>query len=216
MITSRRPLRTRDSRWAGRLSRRLVRIGLTPNQISVLSVVFAAVAALSLYCVTWENSYAPLFWILAAIGIQLRLLCNLMDGMLAVEGGLKTPDGDLYNEFPDRLSDPLILVALGHAGGDETIQLLGWLCATGALLTAAIRLHGASLTGVHDFSGPMAKPQRMALATLACLVMAAMDYLGLSMNVLPWLVGLMTAGILVTILRRLRFLSRNLRDRSSQ
>ena len=216
MITARRPLRTRDSRWAGRLSRRLVRIGLTPNQISVLSVVFAAVAALSLYCVTWENSYAPLFWILAAIGIQLRLLCNLMDGMLAVEGGLKTPDGDLYNEFPDRLSDPLILVALGHAGGDETIQLLGWLCATGALLTAAIRLNGASLTGVHDFSGPMAKPQRMALATLACLVMAAMDYLGLSMKVLPWLVGLMTAGILVTILRRLRFLSRNLRDRSSQ
>ena len=81
---------------------------------------------------------------------------------------------------------------------------------------AAIRLHGASLTGVHDFSGPMAKPQRMALATLACLVMAAMDYLGLSMKVIPWLVGLMTAGILVTILRRLRFLSRNLRDRSSQ
>ena len=35
--------------------------------------------------------------IIAAVAIPLRLLCNLFDGMLAVEGGLKSPTWPLYN-----------------------------------------------------------------------------------------------------------------------
>ncbi|MBL9158753.1 MAG: CDP-alcohol phosphatidyltransferase family protein [Verrucomicrobiales bacterium] len=217
MTSARRPLRTRDSRWAGGLSRALLRLGLRPNQVSVLSVVFAAGAAVALVFLSRGAGPAWLLWILAAVGIQLRLLCNLMDGMLAVEGGLKTPDGDLYNEFPDRLSDPLLLAALGYAGGDDTTRLLGWLCAIGALLTAAIRLHGATLTGQHDFRGPMAKPQRMALATGACLLMAGLDLAGgaaKEIAPLPWILGLLLAGIVVTIVRRLVALSRLLHGRA--
>jgi len=214
MTSARRPLRTRDSRWAGSLSRALLGIGLRPNQVSVLSVVFAGGAAVALVSLSRGAGPEWLLWILAAVGIQLRLLCNLMDGMLAVEGGLKTPNGDLYNEFPDRLSDPLILAALGHAGGDETTRLFGWLCAIGALLTAAIRLHGATLTGQHDFRGPMAKPQRMALATGACLLMAGLSFTTLKWNPLPWILGLLFAGIVVTVIRRLVALSRSLHERA--
>lgn len=214
MISGRRPLRSRDSRWAARLSRALLAAGLRPNQVSVLSTVSAAGAAFAL---VWIGRSEPREWLwasLAAVGIQLRLVCNLMDGMLAVEGGLKTPGGDLYNEFPDRLSDPLILAALGYAGGDELCRLLGWLCATGALLTAAVRLHGASLTGKHDFCGPMAKPQRMALATVACLLLAGLDLAGRPLPVLPWILAVMAAGIAVTVARRLARLSRSLHERS--
>ena len=115
MTSARRPLRTRDSRWAGGLSRALLGLGLRSNQVSVLSVVFAAgAAAVALVFLSRGEGPAWLLWVLAAVGIQLRLLCNLMDGMLAVEGGLKTPDGDLYNEFPDRLSDPSPRLALRH------------------------------------------------------------------------------------------------------
>ena len=32
----------------------------------------------------------------AAAGIQLRLLCNLLDGMLAVEAGLKSRTGEIF------------------------------------------------------------------------------------------------------------------------
>jgi phosphatidylglycerophosphate synthase len=215
MISGRRPLRSRDSRWAARLSRGMLSIGLRPNQVSVLSTVCAAGAAIAL---VWIGRGEPREWLwalLAAVGIQLRLVCNLMDGMLAVEGGLKTPNGDLYNEFPDRLSDPLILAALGYSGGDETCRLLGWLCAVGALLAAAVRLHGASLTGRHDFGGPMAKPQRMAVATAACLLLAGLDLAGKSLPVLPWILAVMAAGIAVTVMRRLVRLSRSLHGRSS-
>ncbi len=210
---ARRPLRTRDTRWAAGLARTLLRTGLRPNGVSILSVVFAVAGGACLWLVSRGELPAIPLWLGAAVLIQLRLLCNLMDGMLAVEGGLRTPDGDLYNEFPDRLSDPLLLAALGYAGGDEASHLLGWLCACGALLTAAVRLHGATLTGTHDFRGPMAKPHRMALATAACLLMAALAATGSEMRPLPWILGLMLAGIAVTLVRRLAGISRTLRAR---
>ena len=51
----------------------------------------------------------------AAACIQLRLLCNLFDGMVAVEGGFKTKSGEIYNELPDRVADVLILAGAGYA-----------------------------------------------------------------------------------------------------
>ena len=204
---ARRPLKSRGTAWARALSRGLLKTGLRPNQVSVLSIVFAAAAAGFLIC---PEPPAWWHWLAAAACIQLRLLCNLMDGMLAVEGGLKTPNGELYNEFPDRLADMLILVALGLADGSTVSERLGWLCAGGALMTAAVRLHGAALTGVHDFRGPMAKPHRMALATAACLLQTGLQLTGAPAAALTWLLGAMLAGIALTLVRRLRGLSRTL------
>jgi len=133
-----------------------------------------------------------------------------MDGMLAVEGGLKTPNGDLYNEFPDRISDVVILAALGHAAGGSNDVVLGWMAACGALMTACVRMHGASLTGAHDFRGPMAKPHRMALATFVCLMMVLQPWFPMIGNVPHWALMLMVVGIGITIIRRLAALSAQL------
>ncbi len=213
-LSARRPLKSRSTPWAAGLSRTLLKAGATPNQVSVASSVFALMAAaLMIYG-------APIFggvlaWVLAAVCIQMRLVCNLMDGMLAVEGGLKTPNGDLYNEFPDRVSDMVVLAALGHADGSTTGVALGWLAACGALMTAAIRMHGASLLGKHDFRGPMAKPQRMALATAACILMAVFSGTSVSFPALRWVLGGMVFGIGLTIIRRLAALSGELHHRQA-
>ncbi len=209
-LAARRPLKSRGTAWAGALSKAMLRIGLKPNQVSVLSVVFALGA---LACFLWPSSHA-LTWLGAALCIQLRLLCNLMDGMLAVEGGMKSPAGDLFNEFPDRLADTAILAGLGYAGGGALAVVLGWLAACGALMTACVRAHGASLTGKHDFRGPMAKPQRMALATAVCLIMAGLALAGVTAPVVVWALGLMVAGIALTLARRLRGLSRALHEQA--
>ncbi len=189
-------------------------MGVKPNQVSVMSVVFAAGAAA---CLSFgvPSVWA---WLGAAVCVQLRLVCNLMDGMLAVEGGLKSPSGDLYNEFPDRLADTFILAGLGMAGGTDLSGGLGWVAACGALITACVRMHGASLTGAHDFRGPMAKPHRMALVTGVCVLMAVCVGLGWvwrgGLNVVEWALGLMVAGIVVTLWRRLNGLSRALHERA--
>ncbi len=215
-LSARRPLKSRSSLWASALSRGMLRAGIRPNQVSVMSAVFAAGSAACLLSLSCGCLSPILLWFFAAGGIQLRLICNLMDGMLAVEGGLKTTNGDLYNEFPDRLSDTFILAALGYAGGDEISILLGWLCAAGALMTACIRMHGASLVGTHDFRGPMAKPQRMALATATCIIMAILAATTSRFSPLPWILGVMLVGIIITVFRRLLALSRALREKAGQ
>jgi len=192
----------------------LLKLGVKPNQVSVMSVVFAAGAAACL-SLGVPSVWA---WLGAALCVQMRLVCNLMDGMLAVEGGLKSPSGDLYNEFPDRLADTFILAGLGMAGGTALSGGLGWVAACGALITACVRMHGASLTGAHDFRGPMAKPHRMALVTCACVLMATCAGLGwvwsAGFNVVEWALVLMVMGIVVTLWRRLNGLSRALHERA--
>lgn len=162
---NRRPIAVRGSGWAQRIAAALARSRLTPNQISVLSVLFALAGAWALLALPGAVGA-----LLCALAIGLRLLCNLFDGMVAVEGGKGTVTGALYNEVPDRLADSLFLVALGYAAA---VPWLGWLAALLAALTAYIRALGGALGQAQDFRGPMAKPHRMWLLGLA-LILAAL------------------------------------------
>ena len=159
---NRRPLKSRSNVLIQAVARSAVRRGWTPNGISVASVLFALLGGLCLLV-------SPLGWgaILCAAGIQLRLLCNVVDGLVAIEGGRKTSTGMLYNEVPDRVADTVLLVAAGYAVGAPA---LGWAAATAAVFTAYVRLLGGSLGQVQRFTGPLAKQHRMALLTGACLL----------------------------------------------
>ncbi|MFQ6550955.1 CDP-alcohol phosphatidyltransferase family protein [Aestuariibius insulae] len=162
---ARRPIKTRDAGWVRRIARRLSASDVTPNQISKASMGFAALAGGAFAAAGWLGAGWPL--LVAAVGIQMRLLCNLFDGLVAVEGGKAEPDGPLWNEMPDRVADLLILVGAGVAAG---AFWLGWAAAAGALLTAYIRAMGVALGAPEDFGGPMAKPQRMAVMTSAAVL----------------------------------------------
>jgi len=210
-LTARRPLKSRASAWAGGLSRALIRSGVSANMISVFSVVFSMAAAAVLIMV--GTMQANPFWLLATAGlIQARLLCNLMDGMVAIEGGKKSATGDLYNEVPDRIADVMILAALGLCALKQPWGVhLGWLAAALAVMTAYVRMQGATLTGKHDFRGPMAKPHRMALVTGTCVLGA---FLPDVTDWFFWALVILVAGEIVTIARRLSGVAAMLKNRS--
>ena len=198
---SRRPISARGNAAIQRIAAALARTPLTPNAISVLSIAFAAAGAAALL---WLPAWGA--W-LCALGIQLRLLCNLFDGMVAVEGGKSTPAGALYNEVPDRIADSLLLVALGMAAG---LAWAGWLAALLAALTAYIRTLGGALGQPQDFRGPMAKQHRMALMTLACVLAPFEAMFAGSGHVLAVAVLAIAAGSLLTCGTRLRAIARRL------
>lgn len=211
---SRRPLKSRTTAWAGFFSRGMLWLGLKPNTVSLLGILCAAIGGGAMLQAV-RSEHAWLFWLIAAAGVQLRLFCNMMDGLLAVEGGLKSPTGDLFNEIPDRIDDALILVPLGYAGGTSWTIALGWSAAAGAVLTAYVRALGASLTGKHDFCGPMAKPHRMFAVTLGCLAMAALNGAQASASLLIWTIAIINAGIVITVWRRVSHLAKVLHQKSS-
>ena len=99
----RRPLKSRGTRWAAAAAKWAAGIGLRPNQISILSIGFAALACCLVLTSHVDEGTTAWLFVGAAAGVQLRLLCNMLDGMVAVEGGLRTKTGEIYNELPDRL-----------------------------------------------------------------------------------------------------------------
>lgn len=206
--SSRRPLKTRSTEWARALAGLLSKSGISPNTISALSVVAAALGAAAFIAagrgwIGWTGG-----WIAGALCIQARLICNLMDGMVAVEGGRKSPTGELWNEVPDRMADTLFLVCAGWAAGlPWTGALAGW----AAVMTAYIRAVGVSLTGVQDFCGPFAKPQRMACLTMAALITAADPLWNGRGQVMQAALILIAAGTAITLLRRLLRLAAKLK-----
>lgn len=199
---ARRPLKSRSTAWARWLARRIAGTTITPNQISLVSIGFALVGGLLLLRPDW-----PVALMFAAICIQLRLLCNLIDGMVAVEGGKGTPVGALYNEIPDRVADSLLLIGAGYGLG---LPALGWLAALLAALTAYVRALGGSLGLPQDFRGPQAKPQRMALLTAGCLLAALETGWRGSHYSLAIALGLIVVGTVWTLVRRTRAIATQL------
>jgi phosphatidylglycerophosphate synthase len=205
VIPARRPLASRSSFWARYLAGALTKAGISPNAISLTSIVFAGAGAALL---VWEHNAWGL--IAGALCIQLRLLCNLLDGMVAIEGGRQSAVGGLYNEIPDRIADSLLIVALGYA---IAIPALGWFGALAAAITAYIRVLGGSLGLAQDFRGPMAKPHRMAVLTAACVLGAAEVYVRGSDWALQAAAWVIAAGSALTCLTRTLAMARALRPK---
>jgi phosphatidylglycerophosphate synthase len=200
----RRPLKTREVAAFQRLASWLAARPVQPNAISASSILFAAVAGACLAGTTTANS--RLLFTLAAVCVQLRLLANMLDGMVALAVGEPTPLGDMWNEVPDRFADAIILVSCGYALGGTVV--LGWLACVVALIAAYLRAYGATHGVGGLFLGPMAKPHRMAAVTAACLWAALVPVTwpggnGHQVGAISIALWLIVLGGVVTVIRRL-------------
>jgi len=216
---NRRPIKARASGWAHWMAAALARGGAMPDLISATSVAFAILGAMLLLGagVTAPPALRAPLLIIAGGCIQLRLLCNLLDGMVAVEHGRGSPAGPIWNELPDRLSDVVLLAAAGYsasAAGMRFASEVGWICAVLALLTAYVRELGRDLGFTADYSGPMAKQQRMDVLTLACAFSTFEPLWGWRGQSL--LIGLVVIalGAAITTVRRTRTIARRLAARA--
>ncbi|MEM0906124.1 MAG: CDP-alcohol phosphatidyltransferase family protein [Pseudomonadota bacterium] len=217
-VENRRPIKARSSAFANVLARKLADIGCTPDQISMASVGFAALAGAAFLL---APIVGPPLYLVAAISCPLRLLANLLDGMVAVEHGKASPVGPLFNEVPDRVADVLILASMGIGAGwvvdggfvAALAPLLGWCAAVLALMTAYIRELGRALGNSADFCGPFAKQQRMWVVSGAAFLAAVLG--GLAPIILFSALLLLTLGTAFTVLRRLQRLAAALRAQPS-
>jgi phosphatidylglycerophosphate synthase len=199
-LANRRPLASRRLAVMRRLAAALAGAGVPPNAISAAGIAFAVLAALAFLGAGGQ----PLLWLVAAVFVQLRLLANLLDGLVAVEGGLGVPTGALWNEVPDRLEDTLILVAFGVAAASPTLGL--W-SALAAVACAYVRQTGGALGQPQSFAGPMAKQHRMAAVTGGAVLGFGAALAGAG-PLLPALVlWVILAGTVLTIVRRLRLIA---------
>src|SRR5262245_36258950 len=202
----RRPLATRNRKWAQDATAWLASRSVSPNAISIAGMCACIVAGIALG-VTSIADYRIL-WIIAALGAQLRLTANMLDGMVAIASGRTSKTGELYNEVPGRISDAAVFIGAGYAwGGNIT---LGYVATILAIFTAYVRASGKIAGAPNEFCGPMAKQHRMLVITLVCVYAAITPRSWLFITLDNWQAGLMTIGLVVivvgcviTVIRRL-------------
>src|SRR5260370_34218576 len=93
----------RSTRWARALAGAFAKFGVSPNQVSLFSVACALVGA-GLFLTAAFGPGSSWILIGAAVCIQLRLLANMLVGLIAVEGGHQTQLGGLYSDIQDRIA----------------------------------------------------------------------------------------------------------------
>jgi phosphatidylglycerophosphate synthase len=205
---NRRPIASRSSPWAAKLTTLAVQRGITPNQISLASIGFALLG-LILYMLAplGPGIVQWLCLILAAATCLARLVCNLIDGMVAVEGGQGTKDGAFWNEAPDRVSDMMLLTGAGIAAGSPILGALGGAM---AIACAYVREFGRAEGFAPDFGGLFAKPGRM-VALIIGTVLAAFYATEWTLSLTLWVILL---GTTVTLFGRVFRLIEALKTRS--
>jgi phosphatidylglycerophosphate synthase len=209
---NRRPIVARDWRLSRATAEFLVRRKVTPNAISLAGMASGLLAGAALWSTAHYPATATAAWLVAALLIELRLVANMLDGMVAISGGTASKLGELYNELPDRVSDAAVLIGLGYAAGGE--PTLGYLAALGAIATAYVRAVGQVAGAGAAFGGPMAKPHRMHIVTLCALYGAvAGPFVGTGVGLPSIVLGIVVAGTILTVVLRLRRIAQALRRR---
>ena len=212
----RRPIASREARIWIAASKYLARAGVSANSISVAGVIVAIMAGTAAVLTAHTQGITQrVLWFAVALGCQLRLLANMLDGMVAIESRTASPVGELYNEVPDRISDAAVLLGLGYAAGGW--PEMGYLAALLAVFTAYVRAACKVVGAPQDFRGPMAKPHRMFLVTVSAILLAVApakwqvelrDDKGIAAVVLL----LIAIGCVLTAVRRLARSARYLRS----
>jgi phosphatidylglycerophosphate synthase len=213
----RRPIAARRLRASQSAAHWLAGRGVTANAISLLGLCCGLLAGVAFSLTGAWPAASRLWWLAAAAFVQLRLVANMLDGMVAIESATASPVGELYNEVPDRISDCATLVGLGYAAGGQ--PELGYLAALAAVFTAYVRTAGRSAGAPQEFCGPMAKQQRMFLVTIVAVYLAVTPA-----SWQPWLaapiagglpaiaLALIFVGCALTSLRRLLRIAASLRQ----
>ena len=134
--------------------RRLVAVGITPNQVTVAAFLLS-VAAGAATC-RWPTSLWPLLAL--PVVLLLRMALNALDGMMAREHDLATPLGAILNEVGDVAADaalylPLALVPSFNGPIVVVVVVL-------AGLTEIVGITAATLGASRRYDGPMGKSDR--------------------------------------------------------
>ncbi len=211
----RRPVASRSWKVSQAIASWLVARNCSPNLISIVGMVAGLVGGATFVTTARITGIGPMLYLLVALCIQVRLLANLLDGMVAIQSGKASRLGELFNEVPDRVSDTALLVGAGFAWCSD--RQLGLWAALAAMSTAYVRTTARTAGAPMDFCGPMAKQHRMVVLTLACLACVVVEvsspgiHSGQIMMLALWVILI---GSVITTGRRLTRAARFLQNSS--
>lgn len=183
----------------------LARAGVTANQVTLAALLLSFAAGAVIF--RFRNSRSLL--VLPAV-LFVRMALNAIDGMLAREHNQKTSLGAILNELGDVFSDSALYLPLVFVPGFDPLPVV--LIVLLAVLSEMTGVIGAQIGASRRYDGPMGKSDR-AFVFGALGLLLGMDLPIVA--IVPYLLWLVLALLLFTIINRARGALKELRRLAS-
>jgi CDP-diacylglycerol--glycerol-3-phosphate 3-phosphatidyltransferase len=183
----------------------LARTRVTPNQLTSAGVSLCLGSSVLVY---FEYRDEKLFFWLGATVFVIGSLLDILDGALARAGGKATPLGAFVDSTTDRMGEAAMLGAIGLVfmrHGHEFALGATFAAIAGSFLVSYTRARAEAL-GLRGDVGLSSRAERVVIVT-AGLVLAPW-------GVLPWAIYVLAASAWVTVLQRVFFVRKQLRQRT--
>ena len=142
----------------------LRRLGISPNSITIISILLSFVISYFF----WKATDNPPYFLIVAFGLLIRMMLNALDGMMARIYNLQSKLGEVLNEVGDIVSDvaiyfPLIIF--------EPLRIeIAIIFILLSVINEFCGLMAKLISGERRYDGPMGKSDRAFLIGIICIV----------------------------------------------
>jgi CDP-diacylglycerol--glycerol-3-phosphate 3-phosphatidyltransferase len=184
----------------------LARTRVTPNALTTSGVTLCALASVLVY---FEHRSELLFFWLGALVFVVGSVLDILDGALARAGGKTTPFGSFLDSTTDRVGEGFMLGAIAlvfHRDADTIALGVCFAALAGSFLVSYTRAKAEAL-GLRGDVGFGSRVERVVLITIG-LALAPWGWL-------EWPIYLLAAMAWITVVQRILFVRRQLRERAA-
>ena len=177
--------------WIMTEARMAHRVGLTPNHVSALGIVFAVISGI----IYWKWRLLQFSLITAPILLLISGFCDALDGVIARIYGEATTFGKFLDSMLDRYADAIILCGIILGGLCDPFW--GFIALIGSLMVSYARAKAEALGVEMEAVGVAERAERLIiLAAASFLAVVYLEALNLAVIVL----GILTS---LTVLQRI-------------
>jgi len=186
-------LKQRFQFWIASEAKFVHSIGLTPNHLSAIGMIFAIFSALAY----WKWQLNQILLVLAPILLLISGFCDALDGALARIYGETTTFGGFLDSLLDRYADAFVLC--GIILGGLCNPFWGLTALTGSLLVSYVRAKAEAREVKMEAVGVTERAERILIVVVASFLS------------IVWLEALSWGVIVLAILANLTVLQRAIR-----
>lgn len=181
-----------------------VRYEVSPDTVSIASLICAFFAGLSFY-------YSPAsreFVLLAGVLVILNSVFDALDGLIARKSNRATPRGDFLDHVIDRYSDVFIICSIFFAG--YVPWQVGVAAIVGVLLTSYLGTQAQALSLGRYYGGILGRADRLVVIILAAFGNFAFPTPIAGFSILGWAVILIAITSHITAVQRIHYIWKKL------
>jgi CDP-diacylglycerol--glycerol-3-phosphate 3-phosphatidyltransferase len=177
-----------------------IRNGISPDVVSIASLICAFIAGLCFY-------YSPAargLVLLAGIFVVLNSVLDALDGAVARKSNKATARGDFLDHVIDRYSDVFIICSIFFAG--YVPWQIGVAAIVGVLLTSYLGTQAQALSLGRYYGGIMGRADRLVVIILSAFVNFAYPATIAGFSILGWAVTLIALTSHITAFQRIHYI----------